>query len=144
MRVVSNRYLQWEYEVEKEGTMTQSLTGRRAGSSRSCSHSSWWLLARHRDSQTEVLTLTCNGYEVLPVFGFREEAEMYLQIEMLDEDWCVRKASTGELLSVLSGPYAGVRSVTIDPYPSALSYEAAEPAGIDPERFVSRVMRGEA
>ena len=124
--------------------MMESLAGRPAGSSRSRSHSSWWLLARHKDSQTEVLTLVCSGYEMLPVFGFREEAEMYLQIEMLDDDWHVKKTSAGELLSVLSGPYASVTSVTIDPYPSALSYEAAEPAGIDPERFVSRVMRGVA
>ena len=124
--------------------MTRSLTGRQAGSSRSYSHSTWWLLARHGDSQTEVLTLTCNGYEMLPVFGFREEAEMYQQIEMLDDDWQISKTSADELLSVLSGPYASVRSVVIDPYPSALPYEAAEPAGIDPERFVSRVMRGEA
>ena len=124
--------------------MTESLTGRLAGSSRPRSHSSWWLLARHRDGQTEVLTLTCSGYEMLPLFGFREEAEMYLQIEELDDVWQIRKTSAGELLSVLTGPYASVRSVAIDPYPSTLSYEAAEPAGIDPERFVSRVMRGEA
>jgi hypothetical protein len=88
--------------------------------------------------------LTCSGYEMLPVFGFREEAEMYLQIEMLDDDWQIKKTSAGELLSMLSGSHAGVRSVTIDPYPSALSHEAAKPAGIDPEWFVSRVMRGEA
>jgi hypothetical protein len=124
--------------------MTESLTDRQAGSSRSCSRSSWWLLARHGDSHTEVLTLTCNGYETLPVFGFKEEAEMYQQIETLDDDWQISKTSADELLSVLSRPYASVRSVAIDPYPSALSYEAAEPVGIDPERFVIRVMRGEA
>ena len=42
--------------------------------------------------------MTCGGYEMLPVFGFREEAEMYLQIEKLDDDWHIRKTSAGELL----------------------------------------------
>lgn len=85
--------------------MAESLTSRSTFSSRLRTHSAWWLLARHSDSQTEVLTVTPEGYEMLLV--------------------C-----------------AGVRSVAIDPLPSVLSDEVAEPVGLDRERFVNRLVRG--
>ena len=67
--------------------MAESLTSRSTCSSSLRTHSAWWLLARHSDSQREVLTLTHGGSEVLPVFSFREEAEMYLLMERLGSDW---------------------------------------------------------
>src|ERR671910_1562910 len=67
--------------------MAESLTSRSTYSSSLRSHSAWWLLARHSDSQKEVLTLTHGGSEVLPVFSFREEAEMYLLMERLGSDY---------------------------------------------------------
>src|SRR5829696_575547 len=63
--------------------MAASLRSKPTVSSTLRTHSAWWLLAMHGDSQREVLTLTHGGSEVLPVFSFREEAEMYLLMERL-------------------------------------------------------------
>src|SRR4051794_12281076 len=76
--------------AESRKPMAESLTDRPTCSSRLRSHSAWWLLASYRDSQTEALTLTYGGSEVLPVFSFREEAEMYLLMEILGGDWQIR------------------------------------------------------
>jgi hypothetical protein len=124
--------------------MAESLTSRSRCFSRVPTHSAWWLLARHSDSQTEVLTLACGGYEMLPVFSFREEAEMYLLIEMLDDAWQIMETSVGEFAAVLSGPCASVRSVALDPLPSMMADEVVELVGLDREHFVSRVVRGGA
>ena len=124
--------------------MAESSTSRPTHSSRVCTHSSWWLVARHRDRQTEVLTFAFGRSEMLPVFSFREEAEMYLQIEMLGCDWHIRETGTGELVSMLYGACASVRSVALDPLPSTLADEVAKLVGLDRERFVSRVVRGGA
>ena len=124
--------------------MAESLTSGPTCSSRLRSHSAWWLLTRYKDSQTEALTLTYGGSEVLPVFSFREEAEMYLLMEMLGGDWQIRETGTGELVSVLHGLCASVGSVALDPLPSTLADEVTELVGLDRERFVSRVVRGGA
>jgi hypothetical protein len=121
--------------------MAESLTSRSTRSSRLCTHSAWWLLARHSDSQREVLTLTHGGSEVLPVFSFREEAEMYLLMERLGSDWQIRETDVGELASVLSEQCASVRSVALDPLPSTLAKEGTELVSLGRERFVSRVVR---
>jgi hypothetical protein len=124
--------------------MAQSLRSGPTVSSTLRTHSAWLLLARHRDSQTKVLTLAFGGSEMLPVFSFRELAEMYLLIERLGGDWQIRKTGAGELVSVLDGPCASVRSVALDPLPSMLAEEGAELVSLGRKRFVSRVVRGRA
>ena len=124
--------------------MAESLTSRPTRTSRLCTHSAWWLLTRYKDSQTEALTLTYGGAEMLPVFSFREEAEMYLLSEKSGEDWQARGIGAGELVAVLSGPCPSVQSVALDPLPSMLADEVAELVSLDRERFVSRVVRGAA
>jgi hypothetical protein len=82
--------------------------------------------------------------EMLSVFRFSEEAEMYLAIEILGGDWQIMKSGAWELVSVLYRSCASVRSVALDPLPSMLAKEVAELVGLDRERFVSRVVqRGE-
>jgi hypothetical protein len=82
--------------------------------------------------------------EMLSVFRFSEEAEMYLAIEILGGDWQIMKSGAGELMLVLYRSCASVRSVALDPLPSMLAKEVAELVGLDRERFVSRVVhRGE-
>jgi hypothetical protein len=85
--------------------------------------------------------LTHGGSEVLPVFSFREEAEMYLLMERLGSDWQIRETDVGELASVLSEQCASVRSVALDPLPSTLAEEVAELVSLSREHFVSRVVR---
>ena len=121
--------------------MAESLRSKPTVSSTLRTHSAWWLLARHSDSQREVLTLTHGGSEVLPVFSFREEAEMYLLMERLGSDWQIRETDVGELASVLSEQCASVRSVALDPLPSTLAEEVAELVSLSREHFVSRAVR---
>jgi hypothetical protein len=81
---------------------------------------------------------------MLPVFSFREEAEMYLRIEALVGDWQVRKISAGELVSLLHEKCAIVRRVALDPLPGTWADKVVELVVLDCERFVSRVVRGRA
>jgi hypothetical protein len=126
------------YEIgESRNRMAASLRSGPTVSSTMRTHSAWWQLARHRDSQTKVLTLAFGGSEMLPVFSFREEAEMYIRIEILGSDWRIRETGAGELVSVLNGPCASVRSVALDPLPNMLTDELV---GLDRDLFVSRVV----
>ncbi len=65
----------------------------------------------------EVLTVASN---VLPVFSFEEEAEMFLNMEYAAEGWQVRETAREELVSVLYGPCREVTHVALDPVPRIL------------------------
>jgi len=93
----------------------------------------------------EVLTVDPDGDGgSLPVFSFKEEAEMYLEIEISDGNWQIMESGSGELVSVLYEQCASVRNVALDPLPSTLADEMADLVSLDRERFVSRVVRREA
>jgi hypothetical protein len=56
---------------------------------------------------------------VLPVFCFREEADLFLRFETPeDEGWRVKRVTTGELVSLLYSLCAAVDHVALDPLPS--------------------------
>lgn len=60
--------------------------------------------------------------ETLPIFSFEEEAEAFLRLGTPEPgtsgaDWRARKTTAGELTSLLHGPCAGVKRVTLDPLP---------------------------
>ena len=55
--------------------------------------------------------------ECLPVFSFGEEAEMFLELRDLENDWEVRKTGLGELLSMLFSSLSGIQRVSLDPLP---------------------------
>src|SRR5688500_5702738 len=81
------------------------LPGRRA-------YSTWWLLAKDGKPWAEVLTVNNDGERTLPAFSGEGEAEMFLWFGgAFKHGWHVRETSAGELVSLLLGPYAGVRSV---------------------------------
>ena len=89
------------------------MLGARAGRSR-------WLITKYDHSKMNALTIYLSGDgEALAVFGFEEEAEMFLHFQgaALEDGWCVRKTSVGELVSVLYGPCANARKVVMDPAP---------------------------
>jgi hypothetical protein len=78
----------------------------------------FWLIARHRTGGMAVLTTNlARGGEALPVFSFEEEANMFLRLGALGDDWRARETTGGELVSVLCGPCAGVDRVVLDPVP---------------------------
>jgi hypothetical protein len=65
-----------------------------------------------------VLTIRADeGQETLPVFSSEEEAEMILRFGGVTGGWRARESGAGELISILSGPFAGVKKVALDPSP---------------------------
>lgn len=81
------------------------------------SRRSFWLIATRAPGGIEVLTIAAGGETVLPIFSFREEAELFLRLEAKGADWWPRKTSTGELASLLLGLCARVEKVALDPLP---------------------------
>jgi hypothetical protein len=85
-----------------------------------------WLITKYDISKMNALTiwLGCDG-EALAVFGFEEEAEMFLHLRRaaLEEGWRVRQTSAGELVSVLYGPCSNAKKVVLDPLPGVVGGE---------------------
>lgn len=75
-----------------------------------------WLIAEQRPNGLEIFTI---GSNVLPVFSFREEAEMFLGLghAASDTSWQVRETTCGELISVLYSLCREVTHVSLDPVP---------------------------
>jgi hypothetical protein len=86
-----------------------------AGTARSSS-SGYWLIVKKDNGTLEVQTVDLDRQKTMPVFSFREEAEMYMRFEVRGS-WWVRKTSAGELASLLFGFYSYVEKVTLDPLP---------------------------
>ena len=91
------------------------VAGRVAGPMRGPS-SRYWLIVKNEYGRMEALTTDLDGQETMPIFSFREEAEMYIWFEACD-GWWVRETSAGELASLLFGPYSCVKMVALDPLP---------------------------
>src|SRR5215211_6358731 len=78
-----------------------------------------WLITKYDHSKMNALTLHLGGDgEALAIFGFEEEAEMFLHLRRaaLGKGWGVRQTSVGELVSVLYGPCSNAK-VVMDPVP---------------------------
>ena len=99
----------------------------------------WWLLAKSERCRTEVLTV--NAERTLPAFSGKGEADLFLFLGrgMFDGGWHARETSAGELVSLLSGPYAGVQSVALDPSPDMAEAGTIGLVSVGRERFVGRV-----
>src|ERR687886_823883 len=79
---------------------------------------SYWLIAEKQYNKLEALTIRAyDEQETLPVFSSEEEAELFLGFGGVTGGWRARESSAGELVSVLSGPCAGVKKVALDPSP---------------------------
>ncbi|ABG03688.1 hypothetical protein Rxyl_0718 [Rubrobacter xylanophilus DSM 9941] len=91
-----------------------------------------------------VLTLMTGEGEVLPVFSFREEAELFLMLGGAGgEGWRVRETRGGELLSLLSGLCRNVAGVALDPFPELGRTSLLSLVCVGRERFVQRLLRAE-
>lgn len=80
----------------------------------------YWLLTS-RDGVHEVF-LTFSGEEIgggagtLPVFSGEREAGKFVTLSPFDEErWRARKATAGELISILYGPCERVGRISLDP-----------------------------
>jgi hypothetical protein len=78
--------------------------------------SMYWLIAKNSNGSLEALTIDLDGQEMLALFSFREEAEMFTRFEACD-GWWVRETSAEELVSLLFGPYSHVEMMVLDPLP---------------------------
>jgi len=89
----------------------------------------------------EVLMVGCSGEQALPVFSGDGEAEMFVWLEGAFEDgWRVRETSSGELVSILYGPCAGVGRVALDPSPEMVGINAISLVSLTRERFLSWIL----
>lgn len=101
----------------------------------------WWLVAKDGHLCKDLLTVNCGGGRALPVFSGEGEAEMFVWLGGAFQDgWRVRETSTGELVSILCGPCAGVRSVALDPSPDMAKAEMIGLVIIARERFLARII----
>ena len=94
-----------------------------------------WLIVQQSRSGMEVLTVASN---VLPVFSFEEEAEMYLNMEHAADGWQVRETAREELVSVLYGPCREVTHVSLDPVPGLV-----ELVSLDRRAFIRSLLERE-
>ncbi|QYJ16913.1 hypothetical protein Rxycam_02749 [Rubrobacter xylanophilus DSM 9941] len=104
----------------------------------------YWLLTALDESRMRVMTLiTGEGEELLPVFSFREEAELFLRLGGAGEGWGVRETRGGELLSLLSGLCRNVSGVALDPFPELGRTSLLSLVSVGRERFIRRLLQGE-
>ena len=102
--------------------------------------STYWLIAKDQSGRVEVLTIECGGERALPVFSFEEEAELFLELGGVEDGWWARESGAGEIVSVLYGPCAGVRSVVLDPLPEMVAEEAVALVSLSRKRFVEHLV----
>ena len=87
-----------------------------------------------------MLTTGPENERALPVFSFPEEAEMFLRFELPESEWKVRETTPGEFLSLLSGPYMGVKNVALDPLPDMIASEMLGLVNVSRGEFVRRLL----
>lgn len=103
--------------------------------------SMWWTIVRNGDGPLEMLTIDCDGEEVLPVFGYKEEAMLFLGLGIAGDGWRARESGAGELISMLYGPYAGIERVVLDPLPETLAGRTVGFVGLGRVRFVNLLLK---
>jgi len=98
----------------------------------------WWLIAKTEYGRVEFLTTARDedGGETLPVFGYEEEAEMFLHLGGYGDSWSARESSSGEIVSVLYGPCSGVEGVALDPLPEMMDDETLALVRLGRKRFL--------
>jgi hypothetical protein len=102
---------------------------------------SYWLIAEKRSNGTEALTIrTGDGQETLPVFSSGEEAGIFLQFGGVTGGRRARESGAGELVSMLSGPCAGVKKVALDPSPEMVVEGSLGLVSLPRESFVDLIV----
>ena len=103
-----------------------------------------WLIAKNENGSGELLreplTIGDDEDKALPVFSFREEAEMFLRLCGMGRDWRVQESAPAELVSMLYGPCANVNEVALDPLPEMVAERTIGFVSLAREHFVERFM----
>ncbi len=117
-----------------------------SGAAAMAQSSSWWLIVNHESGRMEVLVLSLAGGEkiVLPVFSFKEEAELFFRLgaSFAPGGWLARESGAGELVSLLLGPLSGVERVALDPLPGRLTETVVGLVSTDRATFIERLLMG--
>lgn len=88
----------------------------------------------------ELLTVDLGGLgEAVAVFGFEEEAGMFSRWASGSE-WRPRQTTAEALAGMLSGPYADVEFVALDPLPELVCRGMAGLVSLRRECFVDRLV----
>jgi hypothetical protein len=89
-----------------------------------------YVIARYEANGLELLHIPLeSGEETLPVFSSEVAARDFLLSSALEQEWYVREAYAGELVSLLLGLCAGIEWVLVDPLPGEQAAEG-NPADI--------------
>jgi hypothetical protein len=75
----------------------------------------YWLIAKHENGRTKLLTVDSDGEESLPIFSLEEESETFLSLRAPGTGWRARETTAGELISLLYGLCSSVSKVALDP-----------------------------
>ncbi len=99
-----------------------------------------WLIADLTGGNMDVFTVDDGGERVLPVFSYRDEAEMYVRLQLRGPletlGWEPRASSAGEIVSVLYGPLSDVTRVALDPLPEVCGASVLNLLCVRREAFV--------
>lgn len=129
-------------ERERNATVQRSATQDATTTAPPRSPEAYWLIVGDEAGRTDALTLDLEGRRVaLAVFGFEEEARIF-SLRASGEGWRPRKITAGDLAELLSGPYADVGFVALDPSPEMVSQRMAAFVSLGRERFVHRLVEG--
>jgi hypothetical protein len=130
-----------EGEATQAKPTAEQAPGRAPGRYRG---STYWLIARNGTGRLEVFTVgLASGEEATPVFGHKEEAEMFRLGQVGFDGWQVRESTAGELVSALYGPCASVERVALDPLPEMVAERTVGLVSLSRERFVDLVLSRE-
>ena len=103
----------------------------------------WWLIVREGGDLLEPLCVYAGVERVLPVFSFEEEAKLFLQLGSYEAHWRARKSCVVDLVWVLRGPCADVKSVALDPLPEMLEDGTLALVGVRRKRFLEYILARE-
>jgi hypothetical protein len=81
-------------------------------------HPRFWVVCREHEDELLPLTVSVPGLgEALAVFGFEDEALLYLASSYGEDDLRARSIASGELLAHLDGCWSRFELITLDPMP---------------------------
>lgn len=101
---------------------------------------SYWLLVRDTENGIETLTTgLSNSGRMLPVFSFKEEAEMYLCMRGPRDEWRIKEILPEKLRSLFDTVLDNIVSVTLDPIPENSFFDASGLLSITRQDFIFRL-----
>ena len=99
----------------------------------------WMISGGTEPADVFVLDLAGLG-KTLPVFSFREEAELFLTLGDLGAGWRALEGGAAEFTSLFLGSCADVENVVLDPLPAMLYDSTAGLVSVSLDRFVKRFL----